>query len=858
MPLVANTVPELAAAVNFAVAHGAKVINMSFAYPELTLPFSSDVLYQAIQNAASSGVVIVAAAGNDGAPSPYAATQGQDLAAISPTVAPAAFRLPNMINVAAIDSSGNLTYDSNYGATMVDLGAPGSSIYTTAFNGNGYYPSAGGTSFAAPFVTGVVALVESQHPEYTAAQVVQRVVSTTKPLASLGGKTITGGMVDAYNALLAGCPNPTASASPSTVTGTTTALSVNESYGGGDSGLTYTWSVTAMPSGATTPSFSANGSNAAENTTATFYQPGNYSFQVTISNGDGYTATSSVAVSVVAPSGAVTTTIDDTSAGFSESVTGSGSWVSWTGGGLDGLYATAWGSGSSSATATATWTFNVTPGVYEVWATWQQAPNRATNSPYSVYDGTTLLNTVPVNQQNEAKGYYSGGDSWNTLGERFQITGTTLRVTLTNQGVSPSLDVVADAIRINKTGPFYVDDSSASGFSDSGAWTTWPNGGFDGTNMTAQGAGTGQPATAAATWTFNNLAAGTYEVWTTWISAPNRATNAPYTISEGTTTLGTTLVNQSLSAAGYYAQGYPFFTLGEFKVTTSNEQTATDGSLTVTLSNQGVDTSNYVVADAVRINKVGPYYADDSDYTGFKETGGPWQQWFGEGFNLSHSTAPGAGAGLPATATATWTFANLVPGVYEVWATWQQATNRATNSPYSVYDGTTWLNTIPEDQTQLANDGKHFDYGTSWVSLGESFSITSGTLTVVLTNAGVAATEYVVADGIRINRLLDPSGGGGVIESFSVRGSSPTPISPVPIDVAPRPVTSADKPRVRLVKYFEPRRQKTVPQSVQPWGSGGPLSRSGYRESLAFPLLRAERSPRAPYRGLARGVKGKD
>ncbi len=296
MPLVANTNLEDAAAVNFAVAHGAKVINMSFDYPESPVFFSSDQLYQAIQNAASSGVVFVAAAGNGGT-SGSPSNPGQDLATLSPTVCPAAFRLPNMINVASVDSSGNLASSSNYGATTVDLGAPGVNIYTTGLNG-GYISYAAGTSFAAPFVTGVVALVQSEFPSLSAQQVVQLVVRNTKPLASLSGKTISGGMVDAYNALLAGFPSPTASASPSIVTGTTTALSVSDSYGAGDSDLTYTWSVTNMPSGVSAPSFSINGTSSAKSTTATFYASGNYTFQATVSDGDGFTRIASVSLTV--------------------------------------------------------------------------------------------------------------------------------------------------------------------------------------------------------------------------------------------------------------------------------------------------------------------------------------------------------------------------------------------------------------------------------------------------------------------------------------------------------------------------------------------------------------------------------
>ena len=88
-----------------------------------------------------------------------------------------------------------------------------------------------------------------------------------------------------------------AAASPSPAGGTTTNLSVLGAYAGGESNLTYTWTDTAQPPGATDPTYSANGSNAAQETTATFYQAGDYTFQVTISDGSQST-TSSVNVAV--------------------------------------------------------------------------------------------------------------------------------------------------------------------------------------------------------------------------------------------------------------------------------------------------------------------------------------------------------------------------------------------------------------------------------------------------------------------------------------------------------------------------------------------------------------------------------
>src|SRR5207244_8347156 len=60
---------------------------------------------------------------------------------------------------------------------------------------------------------------------------------------------------------------------------------------GGETHLTYTWAVTAGPSGVT---FSANGTNAAKSSTATFTQAGTYTFQVTVTDQDGLTVTSQV------------------------------------------------------------------------------------------------------------------------------------------------------------------------------------------------------------------------------------------------------------------------------------------------------------------------------------------------------------------------------------------------------------------------------------------------------------------------------------------------------------------------------------------------------------------------------------
>jgi len=87
-----------------------------------------------------------------------------------------------------------------------------------------------------------------------------------------------------------------AAANPNPTTGTTTALSVLGADDGGEAALTYTWATTGTPPA--TVAFSANGTNAAKATTATFSKAGAYSFTVTIRDAGGLTATSSVNVTV--------------------------------------------------------------------------------------------------------------------------------------------------------------------------------------------------------------------------------------------------------------------------------------------------------------------------------------------------------------------------------------------------------------------------------------------------------------------------------------------------------------------------------------------------------------------------------
>ena len=146
----------------------------------------STALYNAIANAGAADILFVAAAGNNGVnidASPFF---------------PASYDLATIISVAAIDKLGNLASWSNFGATRVDLGAPGVGIWSTVptKKNQSAYNSYNGTSMATPHVTGTAALYAAGHPSSTALSIKGAILSTTVPTASLGGKTVTGGRLN--------------------------------------------------------------------------------------------------------------------------------------------------------------------------------------------------------------------------------------------------------------------------------------------------------------------------------------------------------------------------------------------------------------------------------------------------------------------------------------------------------------------------------------------------------------------------------------------------------------------------------------------------------------------------------------
>jgi subtilisin-like proprotein convertase family protein len=181
--------------VNYAVGKGIRISNNSWGGGG----FSSS-LFNAINNARAAGHVFIAAAGNGGADG---VGDNNDL---TPSY-PASYNLDNIIAVAATNRNDLLAGFSNYGATSVDLAAPGVSILSTTPNNT--YSSFSGTSMATPHVSGVAALLLAQTPTLTYSQIISRILNTVDPVASLAGKVATGGRLNAYNALNTGSPDVT-------------------------------------------------------------------------------------------------------------------------------------------------------------------------------------------------------------------------------------------------------------------------------------------------------------------------------------------------------------------------------------------------------------------------------------------------------------------------------------------------------------------------------------------------------------------------------------------------------------------------------------------------------------------------
>jgi thermitase len=225
----AGSTSGIADGINYAVSHGAKVINLSLGGPS-----DSQTLHAAIQQAVNAGVLVVAAAGNDG-------TTTMNY--------PAAYS--EVISVGATDKTDARASYSQYGS-WVSIAAPGSSILST-YKG-GQYATMDGTSMASPHVSAVAALVRSLHPTWSVSQVRQALVTTGDPCTGFESAPALR-RLNAYKALQYGstttsptpaptvaptaAPTPAPTATPAPVTLSITSSSTSTT----SSSATFKWTT---------------------------------------------------------------------------------------------------------------------------------------------------------------------------------------------------------------------------------------------------------------------------------------------------------------------------------------------------------------------------------------------------------------------------------------------------------------------------------------------------------------------------------------------------------------------------------------------------------------------------------------
>lgn len=172
----------MAAGIDHAIAEGAQVINIS---QDTTRPLADDSpLGRAVARAIAGDVVVVAAAGNDGMDGRRRSTY------------PAAF--DGVLAVAASDRNNERAPFSQAGE-FVGIAAPGVDIVSTV-PGDGQCTD-NGTSFAAPYVTGVVALMRAKYPHWTSAQIIARIEQTAERSVNGRDAFVGWGVVDPVRAL---------------------------------------------------------------------------------------------------------------------------------------------------------------------------------------------------------------------------------------------------------------------------------------------------------------------------------------------------------------------------------------------------------------------------------------------------------------------------------------------------------------------------------------------------------------------------------------------------------------------------------------------------------------------------------
>jgi hypothetical protein len=187
------------------------------------------------------------------------------------------------------------------------------------------------------------------------------------------------------------------------------------------------------------------------------------------------------------------------------------------------------GSSLYSQTTSSTFAFNAdVSGQQDVYLWWAQYSSRSTNVPVKIYNGSTLIDTVYVDQT-------KNGGKWNLLGS-YNFTGTARVVVVST---STTLSTCADAVRfVLNEEPETIIDNADPETAKVGTWlTSSASGGFEGSSLYSK--------TTSSTFTFNADVSGQQDVYLWWAQYSSRSTNVPVKIYNGSTLLATVYVDQT-------------------------------------------------------------------------------------------------------------------------------------------------------------------------------------------------------------------------------------------------------------------------------------------------------------------------
>jgi hypothetical protein len=358
----------------------------------------------------------------------------------------------------------------------------------------------------------------------------------------------------------------------------------------------------------------------------------------------------------------------------------------------------------------AEWTFADLPdGEYRVSATWLNGTSHGTNVPYTVFDGSLDVGTIRVNQRvAPAADVVVSSKNFQNLGT-FSVVNGSLVVRVTNSAGDGR--AIADAVRIQHIGPAqHLSDirvfSGGTEFAD----------GVSSVNLGTTFFGT---PTAATTLTVKNV--GLADLVLTPLTQANMPASVTLVSSYGATTL---------------ARG---------ESTTFQVQLAATSpgnvSGTMTLPTNDPDEADFQVAltGVVNASKVA-----DNGAVGYSTVSSGYWSTSGGGYGGGHQFEFGANGGY-----AQWTFPNLPAGSYRISTTWAAASNRGTNVPYAVFDGSFDAGMTTVNQ-RVAPAGDAVVGSTNFQNLG-TFSIVNGSLVVRVTNS--SGDGRAIADAVRIEYL---------------------------------------------------------------------------------------------------------